>query len=49
MAEKDAEQERDATEKMNKLKMTVDKSCMHDTELIDNCFFTSKQKVTAQA
>jgi len=29
--------------------MHIDAACMHDTELIDNCFFTSRQKVTAQA
>ena len=29
--------------------MKVDVACMHDNELIDNCFFTSKEKVSAHA
>lgn len=49
MAEEDAERERNHQETLLKVRMTVDAACMHDTELIDNCFFSSRQKVTAQA
>lgn len=49
MAELDAQKERDLQERLTKEKMKVDKACMHDTELVDNCFFSSKQKVQAQA
>ena len=42
MAELDAEKERHFQEKITKEKMKVDKACMHDTELVDNCFFSSK-------
>ena len=45
MAERDAEREREIQEKLVRQKMKVDAECMHDTELVDNCFFTSKQKV----
>lgn len=49
MAEDDAERERLEEELILRQKMHIDAACMHDTELIDNCFFTSRQKVTAQA
>ena len=49
MAEEDAEQERQYEEYITRKKMKVDAACMHDTELLDNCFFTSKTKVAAQA
>ena len=49
MAEEDAEREREEQERLVRQKMHVDASCMHDTELVDNCFFSSKQKVVAQA
>lgn len=49
MAEQDAAREREKQEEILRLKMKVDAACMYDTDLIDNCFFTSRQKVTAQA
>ena len=42
MAEEDAEREREEQERLVRQKMHVDASCMHDTELVDNCFFSSK-------
>ena len=45
VAEEEAEQERRAQEMYLNFKMKKDADCMYDSQLIDNCFFTSKEKV----
>lgn len=49
MAAEDADRERLDKENKIKMAMQVDAACMHDTALIDNCFFSSRAKVVAQA
>lgn len=49
MADEDAEKERLINERRLRVAMSIDAACMHDTQLIDNCFFSKRNFVVAQA